>query len=418
MFGRHKVNEVFTPRRTEVNREIYVERPALEKELRRAIEGSQHPVVYGESGSGKSWLYKKVLSELGAHVVAANSASAQRLGSLTREISVASGLSEQLVLKGLTETIQAEVNAVVAKGGGTAARSYDVAEGDPLYKAFARIRERAGSSLAVLVIDNLEIILSSQALMEELSSIITLLDDQRFAAHRVKLLLVGVPSVLRDYFLKVQASQSVANRLIEVSEVSRLGSDQVRELVTKGFRNLLKVDVTDEDLQAWIDHVNHVTLGYAQPVQEYCEQLGYIVEDAGWKGTAEQLREADARWLKQGLSYVSGHVAVRMNERETKAGRRNQVLFALGRVGSATFSTAAVERIVRQEFPESTDNIALAIGPILTELSNGEHPIIKPAAAANEYEFRDARYSMALRVLLQKEVTREKVRRLDAAGES
>jgi RHS repeat-associated protein len=41
MFGRHRVNEVYTPRRTEVNRDVYVERPALEKELRRAIEGSQ-----------------------------------------------------------------------------------------------------------------------------------------------------------------------------------------------------------------------------------------------------------------------------------------------------------------------------------------------------------------------------------------
>jgi len=413
IFGRHKVNEVYTPRRTEVNRDVYVERPNLEKELRRAIEGSQHPVVYGESGSGKSWLYKKVLAELDAHVVAANSASAQRLGSLTREISVASGLSEQLVLKSLSETIQAEANVVVAKGGGSSTRAYDLIQGDPLLRAFERIRDNAGSRIAVLVVDNLEIILSSQALMEELSAIITLLDDQRFAAHRVKLLLVGVPSVLRDYFLKTPAARSVANRLVEVSEVSRLGNDQVRQLVTKGFRDLLKVEIADGDLQEWSEHINHVTLGYAQPVQEYCEQLGYIVEDSNWNGSSAQLREADARWLKQGLSYASGHVAVRMNERETKAGRRNQVLFALGRVGSSSFSTAAVERIVRQEFPESTENIALAIGPILTELSGGDHPIIKSSAAANEYEFRDARFSMALRVLLQKEVTREKVRRVD-----
>src|SRR5690606_983097 len=120
----------------------------------------------------------------------------------------------------------------------------------------------------------------------------------------------------------------------------------------------------------------------------------------------------DAKWLRQGLTYASGHVAVRMNERETKAGRRNQVLYALGRVTTPTFSTATVERIVRQEFPESTENTQLAIAPILTELSGGNNPIIKQSATANEYEFRDARFWMALRVLLEKEATREKVRRI------
>lgn len=413
IFGRHKVNEVFTPRRTEVNRDVYVERPELEKELRRAIEGSQHPVVYGESGSGKSWLYKKVLADVGAVVTVANSASAQRLGSLTREISIASGLSETRTLKGMSETLQGEVNAAVAKGGGSSTWAYEILPGDPLLDGFQSIRQRAGSAPAVLVIDNLEIVLSSEQLMGELASIVTLLDDQRFATYNIKLLLVGVPSVMRDYFLKVPAAQSVANRLIEVSEVSRLDPKQVRQLVSKGFRELLKVDIPDPDLAEWQDHIIKVTLGYPQPVQEYCEQLGYLVEDAGWKGSLIQLREADSRWLKQGLNYASGHVAVRMNERETKAGRRNQVLFALGRVPTRSFSPAHVERLVRGEFPESTADTTLAIGQILAELASGDHPIIKTSVATGEYEFRDARFAMALRVLLEKEPTREKVRRVD-----
>lgn len=413
LFGRHKVNEVFTPRRTDVNREVYVDRPDLEKELRRAIEGSQHPVVYGESGSGKSWLYKKVLGEMGAHVVTANSFTAQRLGSLTREIRIACGLGEQLTLSGMTESMNAEANAVVAKGGLASSRTYSVGEQDPLVGAFERLRSAAGSRAAILVIDNLEIIVGSEPLMSELSSIVTLLDDQRFNKYRVKLLLVGVPSVLREYFLKTSATHSVANRLTEVSEVSRLSPEQVNQLVSKGFRGLLKVDISDVDLDMWVYHINHVTLGYAQSVQEYSEQLGYLVEDAGWQGSLEQLREADARWLKQGLAVVSGHVAARMNERETKAGRRNQVLYALGRVGSSAFATGAVEKIVRQEFPESTEGISLAIAPILTDLSGGDHPLLKQSAAANEYEFRDARTLMALRVLLEKEATREKVRRVE-----
>src|SRR5207248_1334727 len=100
-------------------------------------------------------------------------------------------------------------------------------------------------------------------------------------------------------------------------------------------------------------------------------------------------------------------------ERETKAGRRNQVLFALGKVPTRSFSPGAIERIVRIEFPETTADTALAISPILTDLGGGEHPIIKNSVATGEWEFRDARFAMALRVLLEKEPAREKVRRVD-----
>jgi len=73
---RPKVSDVFTPRRTEVNSDIYVDRPQLEKELRRSLEGSLHTIIYGESGSGKTWLYKKVLADLDAYVATANCANA------------------------------------------------------------------------------------------------------------------------------------------------------------------------------------------------------------------------------------------------------------------------------------------------------------------------------------------------------
>lgn len=417
IFGRSQVNQVFTPRRNEVNHEIYVERPDLEKELRRAILGSQHPIVYGESGSGKSWLYKKVLEDLKATVAIANSASAQRFSSLTQEIRHAVGLGEALILKGMRQTIEAGADVVVARGGATSTREYEQLAGDPLHEAFSKLRKEAGTGPAVLVIDNLEIVVSSAELMTELASIVALLDDQRFAKHNIKLLLVGVPSVMRDYFLKTPSAQSIANRLVEVSEVSKLDATQVRQLVAKGFRDLLKVEIDDADLVTWQDHILNVTLGFPQPVQEYCEQLGYLAEDANWKGTVGQLREADSRWLKQSLNYASAHVAARMNERETKAGRRNQVLFALGKIAVRNFSVAHVESIVRTEFPESTADTALAIGQILAELASGTHPIIKTSVATGEYEFRDAKFAMALRVFLEKDPEREKVRRKDGPQE-
>jgi ABC-type ATPase involved in cell division len=81
-----KINEIFTPRNPDVNSKMYVSRPDLEKCLYRSIEGSMHSFLFGESGNGKSWLYKKVFSEKNINYVVANCANASRKKSITDEI--------------------------------------------------------------------------------------------------------------------------------------------------------------------------------------------------------------------------------------------------------------------------------------------------------------------------------------------
>ena len=409
--SRYAVSDVFTPRRTDVNREIYVDRLELEKELYRALAGSLHTIIFGESGSGKSWLYKKVLSDINAQTATANCANALRFQSLTDEIRqvVTSESAKRLVET--KEEMGAAVKAVFAEGGLRSTRTYEFAESDPLLDCFRILREKAGNNLAVLIIDNLELIFSSDQLMQELASIIILLDDSRYAQYAVKLLIVGVPSEVKNYLSKTHAS--VANRISEISEVSSLSRQEVGTLVEKGFVALLKVHIDPATLQLWQEHIFEVTMGFAQHVQEYCEQLGYIVEDAGWAARPENLRLADAAWLKKGLSQASGTIAFLMNERETKVGRRNQVLYALGKINKPVFHVAEIELLVRQYFPSSTADTTLAVGQILSELTGGDNPIIKRSSKGPTYEFKDARFAMALRVLLEKDTTKEKVTKLD-----
>ena len=54
LWTRKRPQEVFTPRAAEINENMYVNRPNLEIRLKRAIQGSYHVIVYGDSGSGKS----------------------------------------------------------------------------------------------------------------------------------------------------------------------------------------------------------------------------------------------------------------------------------------------------------------------------------------------------------------------------
>lgn len=405
--SRPKVNQVFTPRRTEVNRDIYVVRPDLEQELRRSLQGSLNTIVYGESGSGKSWLFKKVLSDFCYYVATANCANALRFNSLTKEIQDVACLVNPRRLASQEEEMTASANAVVAEGGLTSRRHYEIAQRDPLLECFSEIRRSVGLGPAVLVIDNLEMIFNSKPLMNELASIITVLDDPRYAQYDVRLLLVGVPSEIKDYFL--QNHSSVANRLNEISEVSSLSRRQVAELVKKGFEGLLRIRFPEGLLESWQSHIYKVTMGFAQHVQEYCEQLGYIVEDNEWSPTPDQLKDADRQWLKGGLNHASGAIESLMNERETKIGRRNQVLYVLGKLNSKTFHITEIESLLREEFPSSTANVQLAVGQMLAELSGGRTPIIKRSPKGGTYQFRDARFAMAVRALLQKDPTRERV---------
>lgn len=404
---RPQVNQVFTPRRTEVNRDIYIDRPDLEKELRRSLQGSLNTIVYGESGSGKSWLFKKVLSDLGSYVATANCANALRFKSLTKEIQDVAGLEEPKRLASQEEEMTASANALFAEGGLTSKRHYEIAQGDPLLECFSAVRCSAGNAPAVLVIDNLEMIFTSRQLMDELASVITVLDDPRYAQYEVRLLLVGVPSEIKDYFL--QNHSSVANRLNEISEVSSLTRNQVAALVQKGYEGLLKIHFPEGLLTTWQEHIYKVTMGFAQHVQEYCEQLGYIVEDNNWSATLDQLKAADRQWLKGGLNHASGAIESLMNERETKIGRRNQVLYVLGKLDKKTFHVAEIESLLREEFPVSTAHVQLAIGQMLAELSGGKTPIIKRSPKGGTYQFRDARFAMAVRALLQKDTMRERV---------
>lgn len=404
---RPKVSDVFTPRRTEVNSDIYVDRPQLEKELRRSLEGSLHTIIYGESGSGKTWLYKKVLTDLDAYISTANCANALRFGSLTKEIQDVAGVAQPKQLTSQGEEMSANVNAAVANGGLKSTNQFEIHRGDPLRQCLATVRASAGHRLGVLVIDNLEFIFQSKELMNELASIIAVLDDSRYSVFSIKFLLVGVPSEIKDYFLLNHSS--VANRLHEITEVEGLTNQQVGKLVEKGFQDLLKVRFDDRILDSWKSHVPRATMGFAQHVQEYCEQLGYLAEDNHWVALAEMLQQADSKWLKGSLSNASGTIERIMNERETKIGRRNQVLFVLGRLEKKQFHINEIDTLLRKEFPNSTKDVQLAVGQILSELASSSNAIIKRSPKGGTYQFRDARFAMASRVLLKKDALKEQV---------
>lgn len=405
---RKKVSEVFTPRRHEVNKTMYVRRPELERALIRAIDGSQHVLLCGESGNGKSWLYKSVL-EGGVGFVAANCANADRLGSLTQEIqSIAfpAGVAKKI---GYSESKEAGVSALALGANLSHEKSYEYIQDEPLLAAFKQLNKISKGARTIVVLENLESIFDDERLMDELANIILLLDDPRYASLGIKLLLVGTPSGVLEYFGKTKNLESVANRLTELTKVEGLTLGQVEELLSKGFVKELQVALAEHQIETMARRVHHVTMGVAQRVHEYCEQLAYQLEDADWNYADSLHAEAEEAWLTSGMRQSYVVVEANLNSRDTSVARRNQVLYSIGKLRIHQFDSRDIERVIQKEFSHTVPETNMGIGSILTDLSRGGDALLVRNEKTGQYRVKDPRYTMCIRVVLYKDKSSGKV---------
>jgi len=133
--------EVFTPRSAEVNDEMYVPRHNLEEALRKSLRGNLHILIHGESGTGKSWLYKKTLTDLGVPFIVANLANASRLGSIAAELKNLVDREGDAVKTSYEEGKAAEVRALVARADISHTGQYVIGQMEPFEACLANLHK-------------------------------------------------------------------------------------------------------------------------------------------------------------------------------------------------------------------------------------------------------------------------------------
>ncbi len=400
---RKEITSVFTPRSEDVNLEMYVERPELEKELVRSIIGSMNTLISGESGNGKSWLYKKVLASEKINYVIANCANASRLGSLTDAIFktvIPPGVASK---KAYSENKKAGVNVFAFEGGLEHTDEFEVNQQEPLLSSFQWLYKKSHGRLSIIVLDNFETIFKNDKLLQEVADILILLDDAQYAKFKTKFLIVGLPCDVIEYFSRSKNSTSVANRIEEIRNVTGLSRNQVDKIVTKGFVGALQIKLSPTQLDEISKHVHHVTMGVAQRVHEYCEKLAYKIYDNKWVYDSSLLHVADYEWLRIGLKQSYSVVEHHLNSRDTSIARRNQVIYSIGKVTAHQFDSGDIVKIIHKEFPSTIPETNMGIGSILTGLSTSSSPLLKRNSKMNTYQVLDPRYVMAIRVILQKD---------------
>lgn len=402
-----KPDDVFTPRSAIVNDKMYVNRDVLEQELRKYILGSRHIIVHGESGNGKTWLYKKVFKEIGVPYSIINLATASRLGSLQ------AAFSDKLNKKSPQETL---AERVVTKTGGadlivksefTDERIYKIAEREPLEALMALLSREARGKVSFIVLDNLEQILADSSLVKQLSDAIILLDDDDYAKYKVRFCIVGVPSDLRDYLAKQSSIETITNRTVELPEVARLSVEEARTLLGTGFE-LLKLKCSDE----LIEEMTWKTDRIAQHLHELGLEVALAarLKNSNFI-TREIFEEALTSWFVSSLTAVKEALDNNLNARDTKAGRRNQVIYALGCLKTEDFKYSDVEEMVRKEFPGSTKGVVLNVSQTLSQLEKSDHPLIKRVPKGDAYRMVNPKVKIAIRVTMEKTPSEKATRR-------
>ena len=181
---------------------MYITRPALEKQLHRALDGTYHIIIHGESGSGKTWLYKKVLKELDCEFIPINLPNASSRQSISEAFTMFLNQLSNVKKVGYSETKEAEVNALAAKGMLNHTGQFELVEKEPFLQCLEYVRKKANKRKALIVFENLEAIFEDTKLMKELGNLILLLDDDIYAKYNVKFLIVGTPSQIKEYFFE------------------------------------------------------------------------------------------------------------------------------------------------------------------------------------------------------------------------
>lgn len=399
IFNKMQPNDVFTPRSREINERMYVDRPELEERLEDAMKGDKYVIVHGESGNGKTWLYKRVLTHKKIPFEIINLANAVLHGSLIKafDAKLAELGVEKPILR--SEELDFGIRPGGIGGGGKQQTQIAIAAQSSFGGLVSYLNQKSRGRRSVLVLDNFEQIVDNQDSLKAVASIIISADEESIAKHGVKLLIVGVPRDLKQLVARVGNANTIANRLIEIPEVARMTLDEAKSLMKKGFEAELRCEFQTNKNTLYED-MCWKTDRIAQQIHELCLKIALEAQRNNNVINDDIVNKAERKWLEESFSSDLGVIENLMNSRETKVGRKNQVIYSLGKCDKEDFKHSDIERIVRDEF-DVEENINLNLPQMLAKFAKAENPLIRRTPKNDAYRFVSPKLKMVIRAGLQ-----------------
>jgi len=381
---------VFTPRSAEVNEKVYVSRKDVEENFERGLKGNMHLILTGESGSGKSWMSKRLIRKIGCSYTILNCAKVAMDDSFEPALKFLTSQKQPFTNTKYSETKSAEANVAVAKGSLEIEREYEKS-GEDTYYQFLRSRHTGKKSHYVLT-DNFERIFGKKKLVDDLASMITMLDDDDYSKFNVKFLIIGTSKQIQQYFQSVPELEPVVNRTRELKKLRLMNKQETLELIEKGF-SLLGMEYSDtKELKEFSDYVYDITLGVPQKVHEYCL---VFCEEILTKPFTDARLKASFRWVETHLDAVLS--IIRPVVKRKKAGNKTlMVMYIFSRHGNGGLTITQIENYIRSEYKDLPRYLNLH--KIVKHLI--DKGIITSRLGDGEYELRDSNFVTVLRVML------------------
>lgn len=397
--------EVFTPRSAKVNASMYVERPQYQKELRNAIRSGQSVIVYGDSGCGKSWLYKKVFLD-DNHFYATLD-----LNECKDEDDI-DLLALELVEKGVDWILEEKSHSGTAGVmpqdiglQGTKSGKYRRGVISPIEQLCSLMCARARPRRPILVFENMEHCLDNQNVVNKLQSLVLTLDDVESERSKVQLCFVGVPDDMKKILSDNNKYQTIANRIFEMPEVQRMTKDEARSIVHNGFVEELEVAV-DSSFDYCVSQIMHVSYRIPQYIHEICLQVAYAIEDSGlYEIKPAVVADGISNWVRTNARQSREDIEKIFNHRAYGEDLRALVVYAISVLDEVNFSSSDVENQLVNDFPDfARKRRRLSASKVLNNLCKGDTRLLKVDSVSGKYRVANPKLRSVMRMSFEKDL--------------
>lgn len=395
------VEQVFNSR-GEYNERMYIKRPEHERQFKNALKSDMCVIVHGQSGTGKTWLTRRVLMEENYYFKPINLAHASTAKSIYLCFKNVMSRDGWHIRTKFSEMKRANLKIPIADGGFSNTTEYST-EVDFFMEFLKYMQNRARNKdkKRYIVFENFESIIDNEQLIKELTNLITLVDDDEVLKYKTKFIIVGATRDIQKYFSKVTNVNTIENRVTELPEIRSLTTKQSFELVEKGF-DLLDIAFEEHTLkETYQKRIAWLTGGIPQRLHEFCYELSIICKENNWQAKGEYIDRAVKYWITTSLNKNYVCISKVMAKEKTKISKKNQMLFCLGLIQKESFDHDEIREEMDHEFPNSKTPMGTVI-KILEELCRENPPILVKNHEMKDYSFADTKYALCLRSMLYK----------------
>nr|WP_321508071.1 AAA family ATPase [uncultured Celeribacter sp.] len=354
---------------------MYINRPEHEDALRRAIKTKYNVVVFGDSGCGKSWLYKKVFKDDNVFYDVVDFSGAVTADDVDLKLLEAISDFQDWAEFERTETGDASLGALKTKLGYKDATKWRKIDSSPFLQLLAHIRAAAGRRKSFLVLENLEYVLDQPEVVKRIQLMLLALDDPTAGELGVQLCLVGVPSEIKQILSDGNKFQTISNRVYEVPELNRMEKKEVELLARRGLEQQL--DFTIESPTFCYSKIAFVTYQIPQYVHDVCLHVALRAEDAYNIVNPDVIEDALGDWLKanarQSTEFIRNWVMNDRSKHRTKA----KIIYCISRLEKHFFTSEDIVEWLDKIFPKMMAERRPQVLRALRSLTEGEQRLLK-----------------------------------------